>query len=78
MHLFGSQQAGERIDQVPLDRSLQVTRPVFQVRPFAQQKFPRRLRDTKQEPSLRRFQNALLHHSQLDFQNLLELLLRSG
>src|SRR5271168_2277826 len=48
-------------------------RAVLHVRPFLQQEFPRRLRYTEQEASLRSFQHALLHHPEFNFQNLFEL-----
>src|ERR1700723_3075051 len=72
-HLFRRQQTRQRINHVPLDRALQVPRAIFHVRAFFQQKVPRRLRYAEQESSLCRLQHALLHHPQLDFQNLFQL-----
>ena len=72
MHLFGCEQARERIHQEY--RSIarfQVPRSVFQIGSFAKQEITCRLRHAEEEASLRRFQYALLHHPQLDFQNLL-------
>ncbi len=50
-----------------------MTRPVLQVRPFLQQKLTRSWSHTKQEPSVRPFEDALLQPAELDFENLLKL-----
>src|SRR5579862_4991546 len=59
---------------MPLDRPLQVARAVFEVSPFAQEEFPGRLSKAEEEAPLGGFEDALLHHSQLDLENLLQLL----
>src|SRR5580704_13137426 len=46
-HLVGREQLREWVNHVPLDRALEMTRAVFQVRPFFQQEFPRRLRHSE-------------------------------
>jgi hypothetical protein len=58
MHLFGSQQVRQRINDVPLDRALQVPRPIALVSPFLQQEIPARTSHAKQELPLGRLQNA--------------------
>src|SRR6185437_8717035 len=73
LNLVRRQQACQRIDQMPLDRALQMPRAVLHVRTFFQQKFTRRLRYAEKELPLRRFENALLHHTQLDIENHFEL-----
>ena len=47
--------------------------PYFRSVPSRSRKSLGRLRHAEQEAPLGRFQHALLHHAQLDFQNLLEL-----
>ena len=49
IHLFGRQQTRQWINEVPFNRTLQMARPVLQIRPFLQQKFPRRWRHAEQE-----------------------------
>ena len=49
-------------------------RAVLEVRAFLQQKSPRRLGHAEQELPAPRVQHSLLHHAQLDLQDLLQLL----
>src|SRR3954470_15202945 len=65
--------------QVPIDRALQVTRAVFQVRAFAQQVLLRVVGQRENERSaIRRAENALLDDVQLKRQNLPEFGLTEG
>ena len=57
------------------DGALQVPCAVTLVSALLQQEFPARVSNTKQELSLSSLQHALLHVFQLDFQDLLELVL---
>src|SRR5215467_10224347 len=56
MDLFGGEQIGPWIDNVPFDGTLQVARAIPLVRPLLQKKITRRTRHTKQELSTRGFQ----------------------
>src|SRR5262249_40452012 len=57
--------------QILLDRSLQVSRSVFDIRAFFQQEVLYRLCAVENEASLAgRLQDPLLHHAQFDFQDL--------
>ncbi len=73
MDLFGRQEIGQRVNDVPFDRTLQVTRSVALVCSFRQQKFPRCTRHSEQELPTRCFEHALLHLAQFDFQYFFQL-----
>src|ERR1700739_4080433 len=61
-YLVGREQLRERVHHVSLDGALEMTRAVFQVRPFPQQKFSRSRSHAKHKVSFRRLQHALLDH----------------
>ena len=48
--------------------------PYFRSVPSLQQELARGLSNAEQETALGRLEHALLHHSQLDLENLLQLL----
>ena len=74
MYLFRSQQIRQWIHDVALDGPFQMARAISLIRTFLKQKFFAGPRYPKQELTLGRFQNSLLHLSQFDIQNFLQLL----
>src|SRR6516162_5487112 len=65
-HLVCSQKVRERVNQMSLDRALQMPGSIFNVSSFPQQEILRRLRCAKHEMSSRCFCQSLLHHDELD------------
>ena len=77
--LAGSHQIGQGEHDVPLDRTLQVARAVFGIRALLQQKAFRFRSAVEHElVCARRHQDALLHHPQLDLEDLLQVLRTQG
>src|SRR5271165_2750768 len=68
------QQIRQRIDNVTLNRALEVACAVALVGAFLQQEVAALARNTEEELALSRFQHALLDLAKLDFQNLFQLL----
>src|SRR6266849_11003071 len=75
LDLSGSYEVGQLKDNVTLDGPLQVARAILRIRPLVQQKALYFRRAAEDELVYGRcHQNALLHHAQFDFQNLLQVL----
>ena len=73
MDLFGGQKIGHGVDDVAFDGALKVTRAVALVRAFLQEEVAAWFGDAEKELAFGGFKDALLHHGQLDIENLLEL-----
>ena len=73
MNLFGRQQVRQWVDDVALNRALQVTRTVPLISSLLQQEVASRTRHAELELSPRRFQYPLLNLAQFDFEHFFKL-----
>ena len=73
MDLFGGQKIGHGVDDVALDGTLEVTRAVALVRALLQEEITALFGNAEKELAFGGFEDALLHHGQLDIENLFEL-----
>src|SRR5580658_4436431 len=78
VHLLGSQQIRQRVNHVPLDGSLEVSRSIALVGSFLQEELSSSRRNPEEELALRRLQNSLLYLPELDLQHFLELFPAQG